>query len=58
LFRRRPTLAKPHRLLVLDPLALVYAPQHVRSIELGIVGFSVTVAAAHIFVLKMAQRAH
>ena len=39
-------------------LASTYAPQSVHGAELGIVLFSVTVAAAHIFVLKMAQKAN
>jgi hypothetical protein len=39
-------------------LASAYAPQSVHGAELGIVLFSVTVTAAHIFVLKMAQRAN
>jgi hypothetical protein len=39
-------------------LASTYAPQNVHGAELGIVLFSVTVAAAHIFVLKMAQKAN
>ncbi len=39
-------------------LASTYAPQSVHGAELGIVLFSLTVAAAHIFVLKMAQKAN
>jgi hypothetical protein len=39
-------------------LASTYAPQSVHGAELGIVLFSVTVTAAHIFVLKMAQKAN
>lgn len=39
-------------------LALTYAPQNVHGADLGIVLFSVTVTAAHIFVLKMAQKAN
>ena len=38
-------------------LAAAYAPQSIHQAELGIVGFSVIVAAAHIFVLKMAEEA-
>jgi hypothetical protein len=43
------------RLFIL--LVSTYAPQSVHGAELGIVGFSVVVAASHIFVLKMAERA-
>ncbi len=39
-------------------LASTYAPQTVHQAELGIVGFSVVIAAAHIFVLKMAEEAN
>ena len=39
-------------------LASTYAPQNVHGADLGIVLFSVTVTAAHIFVLKMAQKAN
>ena len=39
-------------------LASTYAPQSVHGAELGIVLFSVIVTAAHIFVLKMAQKAN
>jgi hypothetical protein len=39
-------------------LASTYAPQNVHGAELGIVLFSVIVTGAHIFVLKMAERAH
>jgi hypothetical protein len=39
-------------------LASTYAPQSVHGAELGIVLFSVTVTAAHIFVLKRAQNAN
>ena len=38
-------------------LAPTYAPQTAHQAELGIVGFSVVVTAAHIFVLKMAEEA-
>lgn len=38
-------------------LASSYAPQSVHGAELGIVLFSATVTAAHIFVLKIAQKA-
>jgi hypothetical protein len=38
-------------------LVSTYALQSVRGAELGIVGFSVVVAASHIFVLKMAEKA-
>ena len=38
-------------------LAATYVPQSVHQAELGIVGFSVIVTAAHIFVLKMAEEA-
>jgi hypothetical protein len=38
-------------------LVSTYAPQSVHGAELGIVGFSVVVAASHIFVLKMAEKA-
>src|ERR1051325_7290389 len=37
-------------------LAMTYAPQSVHGVEIGIVGFSIFVAAAHIYVLKMAER--
>ena len=39
-------------------LASTYAPQSVHGAELGIVLFSIIVTAAHIFVLKMAEKAH
>jgi hypothetical protein len=39
-------------------LAPTYTPQIVHGVEPGIMGFSVIVAAAHIFVLKMAERAN
>ena len=39
-------------------LASAYAPQTVHGAELGIVLFSVIVAAAHVFVLKMAEKAN
>jgi hypothetical protein len=39
-------------------LASTYAPQSVHGVELGIVGISATVTAAHIYVLKMAERAN
>ena len=39
-------------------LASTYAPQNVHGADLGIVLFSVTVTAAHIFALKMAQKAN
>jgi hypothetical protein len=38
-------------------LASTYVPQSVHQAELGLVGFSVIVTAAHIFVLKMAEEA-
>ena len=38
-------------------LASTHTPQYVHGAELGIVLFSVIVAAAHIFVLKMAEKA-
>jgi hypothetical protein len=38
-------------------LASTYAPQTVHGVELGIVGFSVIATAAHLFVLKMAEKA-
>lgn len=38
-------------------LASTYAPQTVHGAELGIVGFSVIATAAHLFVLKMAEKA-
>ena len=37
-------------------LASTYTPQNVHGAELGIVLFSVIVTAAHIFVLKMAEK--
>jgi hypothetical protein len=39
-------------------LASIYSPRSVHGVEPGIVGFSVIVTATHIFVLKMAERAH
>jgi hypothetical protein len=39
-------------------LASTYAPQSVHGADLGLVLFSVTVTAAHIFVLKKAQKAN
>jgi hypothetical protein len=39
-------------------LASTYAPQSVHGAELGIVLFSAIVTAAHVFVLKAAQRAN
>jgi hypothetical protein len=38
-------------------LAMTYAPQSVHDVEIGIVVFSVIVAPAHIFILRMAERA-
>lgn len=38
-------------------LASTYAPQSVHGAELGVVLFSVIVTAAHLFVLKTAQKA-
>jgi hypothetical protein len=38
-------------------LASTYAPQTVHGAELGIMGFSVIATAAHLFVLKKAEKA-
>jgi hypothetical protein len=37
-------------------LASTYAPQHVHGVQVGILGFSVTVAAAHFYTLRTAAR--
>jgi Protein of unknown function (DUF1648) len=39
-------------------LTATYAPQHVHGVQLGILGMSATVAAAHFFVLKTASTTH
>jgi len=39
-------------------LTSTYDPQRVHGVELGIVGFSVTVAAAHVFILTSAAKAN
>ncbi|MFZ0422562.1 MAG: hypothetical protein WAL80_06765 [Xanthobacteraceae bacterium] len=37
-------------------LVSTYAPQHVHGVQVGIFGFSVTVAAAHLYLLRTAAR--
>ena len=37
-------------------IAMTYAPQSVHGVEIGIIGFSIIVTAAHIFTLKMAEQ--
>ena len=37
-------------------IAMTYAPQSVHGVEIGVVGFSIVVAAAHILLLKTAER--
>jgi hypothetical protein len=37
-------------------LVSTYDPRQVHGVELGIVGLSVTVAAAHVFILKTAEK--
>jgi hypothetical protein len=39
-------------------LAMTYAPQSVHGVEIGIVLFSVIAAAAHAFILRMAESAN
>jgi hypothetical protein len=39
-------------------LVSTYTPQIVHGVQLGIIGFSVVVAATHLFVLKKAEMTH